>query len=622
MPTPAAQSVTAEMLATAPPGGEAPRSQAASFAAVLALGLRAMWRRPLRATLFLSTTLLQGAVQGLLIWTLREVLVRLSHPGAGGRTVLLVGALAFFAVWLLRSITAFLADQGSLFLAHRVEIDSMTEVLGQLLRMSVRYFDTTASGDLVMACYQDLRGVRTATLEVGRVVLYVSQLVGLAVAAWLMSPKLTLIGLVLVPLGAVPAHWFGRRITAAAQRERHSVATLQDSFIQVSAGIRAIKVNQAEERILAQARRTGQRLYGELIQQVRHQGYARLLLESVSGLGLVLILTVGGRDVARGTIEWQALLGLLVAIMAVYAPVMGLLTIYTGVRRVIPNLDRVEQLLHATPEMADRSGALALRAAPEQIELRNVGFVYDGAPALAGLSAVFRRGETIGIVGPSGAGKSTLLSLLLRFYDPTAGAILFDGVDLRDLRHADLMALSGIVLQEPFLLADTVADNIRFGHPDAPMEAVVAAAQAANVHDEIMQMEEGYATLIGNGGNARGLSGGQRQRISIAAAILKNAPLLFLDEATSSLDSLSEQRVQAAVDRLMRGRTTFIVAHRMSTLRDVDRILVLDQGRMVGLDTHERLLATCPIYRRLWSHQTLQERPGSERPRPVRIAES
>jgi ABC-type multidrug transport system fused ATPase/permease subunit len=270
------------------------------------------------------------------------------------------------------------------------------------------------------------------------------------------------------------------------------------------------------------------------------------------------------------------------------------------------------------PEIEDRPGARPLLGGPATIELRNVSFAYNGQAAVSDISAVIQRGETIGIVGPTGAGKSTVLSLLLRFYDPTQGAILFDGIDLRDLRHEDLMRMSSIVLQEPFLFIDTIANNIRIGRPDAGMDEIVAAAKAAEIHDEIVQMEAGYETVVGTGPEARGLSGGQKQRICVAAALLKSAPILFLDEATNSLDSVSEAKVQAAIERLMRNRTTFVIAHRFSTLRNADRIIVLDRGRMIGFDTHSRLLATSETYQRLWASQTasLDDAPAVPPRRP------
>jgi subfamily B ATP-binding cassette protein MsbA len=575
------------------------------FLTAMAVGFRSMWQRPWLAAVFLVVTFLQGGLQGALVWALRRVLSSFDAAHGATARALFIGSLIIFVIWLLRAFCAFAAETLSVQLSHRVEIGSMLKVLRKLLSLSVRFFDKNSRADVVMASYYDLKGVRTVMLAVGQIVLNVAQLLGLAAAAWMMSPKLALIGLIAVPIGAIPAFWLGQEITKDAHGERTSVTTLYDSFMQIASSMRVIKVNRSEGRLLERAKQIGHELQGHLVRQAKNRGLSRFLLEAVSGLGLILVLTIGGRDVADGQLEWQSLLGLLVAMMAVYSPVVGLLQLYSGIRAVIPSLDRVRMILAEEPEIADRPDARPLTSAPTAIELRDVSFAYEGKAILEGISATFFRGETIGIVGPSGAGKSTLLSLLLRFYDPTSGGIYVDGVDLRDIRHADLMALSAIVLQEPFIFADTVANNIRLGRPEATMDDVIAAAKAANVHDEIVQMEHGYDTLLGTGRTARGVSGGQKQRICIAAALLKNAPVLFLDEATSSLDSLSEMKVQAAIERLVRGRTTFVIAHRLSTLRDADRIIVLDGGRMVGLGTHEELLAQCATYQRLWGHQMM-----------------
>ncbi len=571
---------------------------------VVRIALRSLRQHPLLAVLFLAATLVQGALQGGMVWALREVLITLSKPRGAAGGVLLVGAVAVFTVWVLRSGGVFAAQMFSARLAHRVELEWVWRVLEKLLTLPVRFFDKSSRGDLVMTAYTDARSVRGVTLQFGQFVLYVAQLTGLMVAAWMMSPKLAVIGLVSVPLGAIPVYWLGQRLTEAARRERKHAVSLQDSYLQLTAGIRVIKVNRGEHQVLEHAKRISELLWVNVLRQTQTQGFARLLLEGVAGLGLILVLLIGGGDVAAGRMPWQSLLGLLLAVMAVYSPVVGLLGLYGTVRTIIPNLDRLDGILQTVPEIQDRPGARPLREGPTTIEFRNVSFAYDGQLALSGISSVIRRGETIGIVGATGAGKSTLLSLLLRFYDPTSGAILLDGVDLRDIRHGDLMHLSSIVLQEPFLFIDTIANNIRIGRPEATMDEVVAVAQAANVHDEIVQMELGYDTVVGTGPQARGVSGGQKQRICIAAALLKNAPLLFLDEATNSLDSVSEAKVQAALERLMQHRTTFVIAHRFSTLRNADRIMVLHQGRMVGFDSHERLLASCETYRQLWASQT------------------
>ncbi|HEU4584773.1 MAG TPA: ABC transporter ATP-binding protein [Gemmatimonadaceae bacterium] len=572
-------------------------------ATAVAIGLRAFRERPLLGAAFLTTTMAQGLLQGLLVWALREVLLSFEKQGNEATTALVVSGVLIFGIWVARAGTAFAAEALAGKLAHGVEVTTMWKLLEKLLTLSARFYDKNSQGDLVMATYSDVQHIRMVTIAIGNVILHVTRLIGLAAVAWIMSPKLTLIGLVSVPLGAVPALWIGERIKEASRRGRGNVRRLYDSFLQVSTGIRIIKVNSGEQNVLASAQKIGNYLLEYLVSQVVSKSFARFLLEAVSGVGLIVVLVVGGRDVASGALSWQSLLSLLIAVMGVYAPTVGILQVYTGLQSSIPYLDRMEEIFRAVPEITDRPDARPLPATPRKIELRDVSFQYEDRKVIDSVSATFYHGETIGIVGPSGAGKSTLLSILLRLYDPTEGQVLLDGVDVRDVRLADYMSHSAIVLQEPFLFVDTIANNIRAARPSATMEEVIEAAKAAGIHDEIMEMEDGYETMVGKASDARGVSVGQKQRICIASALLKNAPLLFLDEATSNLDSVSERRLQVAIERLMEGRTTFVIAHRLSTLRAADRILVLDGGRMVGLGTHDELLDSCRTYHRLWSYQ-------------------
>lgn len=574
----------------------------------LQIGMRSVRMYPQLSSLLFIATLAQGALQGLLVWVLREVLLLFSDAEKASVMALTLSAGAILGIWVLRAFSTFAGEMLSVSLGRRVEIDSMQRLLMKMLTLSIHFFERSSQADLVMASYADLKGVRTVTISLGTIILSVARLCALAAVAWMMSPKLAIIGLICIPLGVIPAHYFGQRISRASRSERGSMMSLHDSFLQVSSGIKMIKVNRSESRVMDRALSIGSDLYSYAVSKVRNQGSSRFLFEVVVGLGLITVLIVGGRDVATGELEWQSLLALLVAVMAVYAPMMTLLGVYTGIRAVIPNLDRVDEILKASDTLRDDPNPVRLLEAPRTIELDNVSFGYDDVETLSSISAKFHRGETIGIVGPSGAGKSTLLALLLRLHDPTSGRILLDGIDLRRYRHADLMDLSAIVLQEPFLFLETIANNIRMPRPDATMDEVIEAARIAGIHDEIAAMPDGYDTLVGRRKDARGVSVGQKQRICIASAILKNAPILFLDEATSSLDSVAERKVQDAIDKLMKGRTTFVVAHRLSTLRTASRILVLDKGKLVGFATHQELLESCPTYQKLWNQQMLSKK--------------
>jgi ABC-type multidrug transport system fused ATPase/permease subunit len=327
----------------------------------------------------------------------------------------------------------------------------------------------------------------------------------------------------------------------------------------------------------------------------------------------VLVIIVGGFQVMAGQLAWPAFLAFLMAARAAHGPLNNVQGGYIDMQRYGAAVTRVRELLAERPDVVERPDARPLTHPPTRIVARDLGFAYDGTPVLEDVSFEVRTGETLGVVGRSGSGKSTLLNLIARFYDPDSGAVLFDDHDLRDLRLTDIYGTIAIVTQDPFLFAMTIGENIRCGRPGATDAEVQAAAQAADIHDDILAMPDGYDTQVGTGG--RELSRGEAQRVNVARAIVKNAPILLLDEATSSLDSFAETRVQRAIDRLVEGRTTIAVAHRLSTLRNADRILVLDQGRVAGCDHHDRLLRTCQTYRRLWEAQGYD--PGAS-PLPAR----
>ena len=290
------------------------------------------------------------------------------------------------------------------------------------------------------------------------------------------------------------------------------------------------------------------------------------------------------------------------AMVLVYNPVKRLINSYNSIQRSLGAADRVFSIIDERTEIIDAPHAKILEKVNGDVEFRGVWFRYIGEDVLKDISITAKRGEVIALVGPSGGGKTTLVSLIPRFYDVTSGEILLDGSDIREIRLKDLMKQIALVDQETILFNDSIANNIRYGKPDATIAEVKAAAVAAFAHEFIMEMPEGYATNIGDRGVR--LSGGQRQRICIARAILKNAPILILDEATSALDTESEQMVQKALTNLMSNRTTFVIAHRLSTILHADKIVVIDKGEIVEMGTHQELLEHCNgLYRKLYSMQ-------------------
>jgi ABC-type multidrug transport system fused ATPase/permease subunit len=313
----------------------------------------------------------------------------------------------------------------------------------------------------------------------------------------------------------------------------------------------------------------------------------------------------------------SSLVAFLIAARAKHGPLNNTATQLLEIERNMASIERIRELLRTSPGLADRDDAVPFTGPVRSIRFENVTFHYpDSSDGVHGIDLEVHAGERIGVVGPSGSGKTTLASLVARFYDPSDGRVLLNDRDLRDYRLADHLRHLAVVTQQPFVFETTVRENIRYGRPGASDADVEEAARLAEIHDEIATLPLGYETELGAGG--RGLSGGQMQRLNIARALLKNAPILILDEATSSIDSIAETRLQAAVARLLEGRTTFEIAHRLSTLRSVDRIIVLDRGRLAGIGTHEELLATCPLYRALSASQAWEE--SSDAPSPGLVA--
>lgn len=482
-----------------------------------------------------------------------------------------------------------------------IELSTMERLIRHLLGLSVGFLDRRTHGDLIETIRQDVTQMRMVVLSTARIVLEIFLAGGLVAVAVSFSLTLSLWAFFLVPLGAFPIYILARRTLGRSFGVRKKGVALFDALLQLLHGIRVIKIYQGER---AEGERTVERArlyFDELIEMERVQAFARIVLESLAALNVVVVIIIGGWSVMSGKLGWPELLAFLLAMRAVQGPLNNLNNAYMDVQRYAASVFHIEQLLQETPEIQDRKDARPLTGVPLSITADRVDFNFNQNHVLKNVSFTVKSGETLGIVGPSGSGKTTLLSLVARFYDPACGQVMLDGVDLRNLRLREIYSNLAIVTQDPFLFSTSIRENILCGRPDATQEEVEAAARAAEIHDEIMAMPDGYETVVGQGGRA--LSRGEAQRVNVARAILKNAPILLLDEATSSLDSYSEARVQRAVDQLAVGRLAISVAHRLSTLRNATRILVLEQGQVVGLGTHTELLASCLTYRRLWEAQ-------------------
>ena len=571
---------------------------------------------------FLATTVATSLLSMAAILLIREFLDGVLGNGGGlaawvagsfGPAVALwVVAVLLIATYVASSLVTFDNQVTQQRIVKVLELGMMEKLIRHILGLSVPFFDRQSHGDIIQAIRSDVSQLRTVVLSMARLFLNVCIVIALFGAALMLSVHLTLWSLVVLPLAVIPIVLTARRILARSFAVRRTGYVLYDVILQLLQGIRVIKVFQAEEAEANAAIEKGRAYFDQLIEMVRVRSLASVYLGSLSGLGIVVVIVIGGFDVMNGRLEWPSLLAFLMALRSIHGPINQVNSAYVSVKNNAAAVQRIGEILDARPEVMDVPNARPLVGGPTSIQFDDVSFHYDDEEVLDRVSFEVEAGETVGIVGPSGAGKTTLLNLIARFYDPASGRVLFDGRDLRDIRLSDLYSRIAVVTQDPFLFSASVADNIAFGRENASREEIEAAALSAGVDDEIRALPDGYDTKIGIGGH--GLSGGQAQRVSIARALLKDAPILLLDEATSSLDSISEVRVQKAIDRLMEGRTTFIVAHRLSTLRNAGRLVVLDSGRLAGVGSHDELLSTCPLYGRLWTAQNVSS--GSERPVP------
>ena len=492
-------------------------------------------------------------------------------------------------------------------IAERVMTDIRKAVFGHTLNLSTSWFEQARTGDVMSTISVDTTLVQTVmATSLSMSIRNIMVMTGGIVMVILTSPKLTLIILGVIPLVIVPVVVLGRRLRRQSKHAQDKLAQVSVEAEEALTAIRTIHAFARQSDIAAR--------FGKAAEESHHAAIKRVMLRGLmSGVVIFLVFTaisfilwVGGKDLVDGKMS-AGDLSAFVFYSALVASSVGALSDVSGeLQRAAGAAERVAKLLMQRPDITSPEQPAALSVGHLDIAFEKVSYHYASRPDLPTLSEVdlhIAATERVAIVGPSGAGKSTLLSLILRLDDPTEGIIKIGGVKAQALALENLRGAIGFVPQETALFTGTVAENIAFGRPEANHDEIVEAAQKAFAHDFIMDMPQGYDTAIGEKGVR--LSGGQRQRVAIARAILRDPNILLLDEATSSLDAQSEQAVSAALDNLMKNRTTVVIAHRLSTVINADRIIVLDQGRVVATGQHEELLATSPLYHELASLQFL-----------------
>lgn len=484
-----------------------------------------------------------------------------------------------------------------------VLMDIRNHLCEHLLPQSLSYFENRKSGELISRLTNDI----TAT-QFGLSILFDSVLLqpmrllcGLGLAFYF-TWKLSLFTFVLFPIVIIPVLVFGRKIKKYGSKSLMHLGELTDAMREMFSGIRIVKAFKMEDEEIVEFKNLNSRFFRRMMQTVKAKALNTSTTEFIYSLGLAAIIIVGGYVITTNKISPGSLGGFVTVTAFLILPsVKKLAKSYAKLQESLAGASRVFELLDQSPSITDNPDAIELKKIEKTVSFKNVNFAYDSIPVLKDINLTVEKGQIIAIVGESGAGKSTMLDLVPRFYDPLSGTIEIDGTDIRLIKRDSLLEHIAIVSQQTFLFNRSFKDNILCGRRNASLEEIENAAKAANIHDFISSLPDGYDALVGEQGVK--LSGGQRQRVTIARAILKNAPILILDEATSSLDSESEMLVQEALDHLMEGKTTFVIAHRLSTIRHSNRILVLKDGFLVETGTHDELIEKEGEYKKLYRIQ-------------------
>jgi subfamily B ATP-binding cassette protein MsbA len=488
------------------------------------------------------------------------------------------------------------------YVAIRVVTDIRDKIYHHLQTLSLAFFTKNPTGVLMSRIANDTSLLQsTVSDSITSLLRNAFTIIGLTGYAFWVNWKLATISYLIIIWAIIPIQIFGKKSRKFSTKSQRKMADIAKFLLETISGIRIVKAFGMEHYENRRFSKENFRFFKIRIKRLRIRALASPTMEMLGGVASAAILYYGGYNVIKGSMTTGDFFSFVAAFAMMYKPVRELNKLNQTIQEGLAAAVRTFELLDLKAEIVDKPHAIKLPAIKEQIEFRNVCFQYDNELILRNINLKVKAGEAIAIVGISGAGKTTLANLIPRFYDVTSGALLFDGTDIRDVTLKSLRDQIGMVTQEIILFNDTIKNNISYGSLEKSDQEIAAAAKAAYAHEFITDNPEGYDSIIGERGVR--LSGGQKQRIAIARALLKNAPILILDEATSSLDSKAEGEVQIALEKLMEGRTTFIIAHRLSTIKKADRIIVLSDGRIVEEGTHSELLALQEEYHKLYTMQ-------------------